>query len=379
MLLYIVRTLFLLCLVGIALSYVSGEVAGVASEASKESQLFTFHREAVVLGMVGLGILVIGLDILLSRKSLASLSGLFFGLLTGMAVAFVFSLVIDLVVDAAASDLREPQLGTVIRETNGKIYPETIIVGYRDKPVVGATKLMVGFICCYLTISFVLQTKDDFRFVIPYVEFSKKIKGGKPLLLDTSAIIDGRILDVSRTKLFDNPIIVPRFVVQELQLIADSSDKLKRNRGRRGLDIVNKLQNEKDIDVTIYEVPGVERQQVDQLLVALGEELNGKIVTTDYNLNKVAKIRGVQVINLNDIANSLKPVVLPGEILRTKIVKPGEEAGQGIGYLEDGTMVVVEGAKRRMGSVIDVTITSSLQTSAGRMIFAKYEDNGGRA
>ena len=379
MLLYFVRTIFLLCLLGIALSYVTGGISGAnVSDISEGSVIFAYHKEAVILGTVGLGILIIGLDILISRKSLSAISGLFLGLLAGLTMAFVFSLIIDLFVDIAASDLREPVLGTVIRNVNGQVVPQTIVVGYRDKPVVGATKLLIGVICCYISVSFVLQTKDDIRFIIPYVEFEKQVKGGRPILLDTSAIIDGRILDVAKTKIFDNPLVIPRFVLQELQLIADSSDKLKRTRGRRGLDIINKLQSEKGLDISIHESSEQgKRLDVDQRLVSLAEELKGKIITTDYNLNKVARIRGVDVINLNDVANSLKPVVLPGEIMRIKIIKPGEEAGQGVGYLDDGTMVVVEGAKDKIGKTVDVIVTSSLQTSAGKMIFARYEAEGG--
>jgi len=169
---------------------------------------------------------------------------------------------------------------------------------------------------------------------------------------------------------------VPRFVLQELQLVADAPERLKRNRGRRGLDIVNKLQSEKTMQISIFDKQTYNnRQPVDQKLVNLAEELKGKIVTTDYNLNKVAHIRGVEVVNVNDLANALKPIVLPGETLDIKIVKPGEEQGQGIGYLDDGTMVVVEGARKRIGEFLTVNITSSLQTSAGRMIFARIDES----
>jgi uncharacterized protein YacL len=378
MFLYIIRGIFLLCVLGIAFSYIMGTPSEDAKQAAEGLKLFAYHKQSVLLGMLGLGILVVGIDLLISRKSLSAISGLFMGLLTGMLVAFTFALVIDLVVDAMASDLREPQLATVIRESNGRIIPQTVLVGYRDTPAVSAAKLLVGVISCYLCVSFILQTKDDIRFVIPYVEFEKQTKGGRPMLLDTSAIIDGRILDIAKTKIFDNPLVVPRFVLQELQLIADSADRLKRNRGRRGLDIINKLQSERELQITIYSNPGYDnRQPVDHKLVSLAEDIKGKIVTTDYNLNKVAHIRGIDVVNVNDLSNSLKPVVLPGETLEIKIVKPGEEQGQGIGYLEDGTMVVVEGARKRIGEFLVVNITSSLQTSAGRMIFARVDDSPG--
>ena len=199
------------------------------------------------------------------------------------------------------------------------------------------------------------------------------------MVLDTSVIIDGRIADISQTKFFDAPLIVPRFVLNELQLIADSGDKMKRNRGRRGLDMLNKLQNSSFAEVVIDDTPppGVEeRASVDQKLVALTKSCNGRLVTNDYNLNKVAQLRGIDVVNINDLANALKTVTLPGEIMQVKIIRMGEESHQGVGYLEDGTMVVVEGGNEKIGRVANITVTSALQTSAGRMVFGKIEDGG---
>jgi uncharacterized protein YacL len=218
-----------------------------------------------------------------------------------------------------------------------------------------------------------MQTKDDFRFIIPYVEFSKEIKGLKPYILDTSVVIDGRIADVVETHVLDNQLIMPRFVLAELQNIADSSDRLRRSRGRRGLDILNRLRSDPAVDLKMYdrELPEFDGQPVDMKLVLLAKHLEGKIVTGDYNLNKVAKLHNVEVINLNDIANALKPVFLPGERVQVRIVKPGEEAGQGVGYLDDGTMIVVEGGRDHLGKEVKVNVTSVLQTSAGRMIFGK--------
>ena len=229
---------------------------------------------------------------------------------------------------------------------------------------------------CYACVTTLLQTKDDFRFIIPYMEFSKEIKGTRPLVLDTSVVIDGRIADVAETRVIDQPLIVPRFVLQELQGIADSSDKLRRNRGRRGLDILNKLQKSTEIEVKIYdtELPALAGiREVDQRLVILAKHLGGRVVTNDYNLNKIARLQGVEVINLNDLANALKPVVLPGETLVVKILKRGEEPGQGIGYLDDGTMVVTEHGQQHLGETVRLTVTSVLQTSAGRMIFGRMD------
>jgi len=225
-------------------------------------------------------------------------------------------------------------------------------------------------------ISLVIRTKDDVRFVIPYVEFSRQTKGLRPLVLDTSVIIDGRVADIAQTKLFDAPLIVPRFILNELQLIADSANKIKRNRGRRGLDMLNKLRSSSAVEVEIDDTPppGVDiRASVDQKLVAFSKNCDGRLVTNDYNLNKVAQLRGVDVININDLANALKTLVLPGEPMEVKIIRAGEDAQQGVGYLEDGTMVVVEDARDRIGQTIALAVTSVHQTSAGRMIFGKYE------
>jgi uncharacterized protein YacL len=230
-------------------------------------------------------------------------------------------------------------------------------------------------------ISVLLQTKDDFRFIIPYVEFAKEVKGLKPYVLDTSVVIDGRIADIVETRIIDNQLIMPQFLIAELQAIADSSDKLRRNRGRRGLDILNRLRSDPKVDLMIYdrELPEFTGQPVDQKLVLLAKKLEGKVVTNDYNLNKVAKLHNVGVINLNDIANSLKPVFLPGETLEVRIVKAGEEAGQGVGYLEDGTMVVIEGGREHIGDQVNAIVTSVLQTSAGRMVFGRYDRAGFQA
>jgi uncharacterized protein YacL len=218
-----------------------------------------------------------------------------------------------------------------------------------------------------------MQTKDDFRFIIPYVEFAKEVKGLKPYVLDTSVVIDGRIADLVDTNVLDNQLIMPRFVLAELQAVADSGDKLRRERGRRGLDVLNKLRSKDHVDLKIYEaeLPEMVGQPVDMKLVILAKHLEGKIVTGDYNLNKVARLHNVQVINLNDIANSLKPVFLPGELVQVRIIKAGEAPGQGVGYLEDGTMVVVEGGRDYIQQVVRISVTSILQTSAGRMVFGK--------
>lgn len=192
-----------------------------------------------------------------------------------------------------------------------------------------------------------------------------------PKILDTSVIIDGRIADICKTGFVEGPLVIPSFVLEELRHIADSSDSLKRNRGRRGLDILNKIQNELEIPVEIIEKDFEELSEVDTKLLKLAQLMNGSVITNDYNLNKVAEFQRVSVLNINELANAVKPVVLPGEEMVVQIIKDGKESGQGVAYLDDGTMIVVDGGKKFIGETIGVVVTSVLQTAAGRMIFVK--------
>src|SRR3954464_1346972 len=195
-------------------------------------------------------------------------------------------------------------------------------------------------------------------------------------ILDTSVIIDGRIADVCETGFLDGTLVIPQFVLKELQLVADSADSMKRNRGRRGLDILQKIQKMSGVEVTISDADYPEVREVDLKLIELARTLQGKIVTNDFNLNKVAQLRGVEVLNINELANSLKPVVLPGEIMKVFILKEGKEYTQGVAYLDDGTMVVVDNARKMISKTIDIVVTSVLQTTAGKMIFGRYIDAG---
>ncbi|WP_170005884.1 PIN/TRAM domain-containing protein [Bacillus fonticola] len=190
-------------------------------------------------------------------------------------------------------------------------------------------------------------------------------------ILDTSVIIDGRIADICQTRFIEGTVVIPQFVLEELQHIADSSDVLKRNRGRRGLDILNRIQKELPVNVEIYEGDFEEIHEVDSKLVKLAKLTDGIVVTNDFNLNKVCDLQGVAVLNINDLANAVKPVVLPGEEINVQVIKDGKEQNQGVAYLDDGTMIVVEEGRNYIGKRIDVLVTSVLQTSAGRMIFAK--------
>jgi uncharacterized protein YacL len=309
----------------------------------------TMEGVGSLLAILAISGAVIYGDVLTRNKQITTISAVFFGLLIGFVL----------------SALLWQALEPIINEYSGEVGRLRRII-----PV------FITLITCYLAVSLLLQTKDDFRFLIPYVEFSKQLKGAKPLVLDTSVIIDGRIADICDTGIIDARLIVPRFVLQELQGIADSSDKIKRNRGRRGLDILKKMQGNDKVEVQLHEANLAELrevQKVDERLVVLAKHLGGRVVTNDFNLNKICQVQNVEVINLNEMANALKVVALPGEILALKIVKPGDQFGQGVGYLDDGTMVVVEQGRNAIGQEVPVMVTSVLQTPAGRMVFGRIE------
>jgi len=353
-LLWIFRAIFLVVVVAVVFVNISSPIMDKDEEGVTSTDTYDANLRAIVFSSIGMAVFVLLLDVLTPKKKFSALAGVFFALLVGIFVSWALAPVVDMVARG------------------------TFSIDITDWAIT-AIKWLLGICICYLTISIVMRTKDDVRFVIPYVEFAKQTKGSRPLVIDTSAIIDGRIVDLCQSKLFDAPLIVPRFVLNELQLISDSADKLKRNRGRRGLDILSKMQSDPVIDVVIDDSIIAEVEEVkgvDQKLLMFSKACNGRLATTDYNLSKVARVREVDVVNINDLANSLKVVALPGEAMQIKIIKPGEESEQGIGYLDDGTMVVVEGARNKIGRDLIISITSSLQTSAGKMIFGKFEGFG---
>ncbi|MDR1958237.1 MAG: TRAM domain-containing protein [Planctomycetaceae bacterium] len=299
-------------------------------------------------GILGVSILLIVADIIIPRKRVDWISAVYFGILIGLILTYALNIAIA------------PMFP--VNEGGVSLWHQVITI-------------ILAVNICYLCISFLLQTRNDFRFVIPYVEFQKNVKGSRPFIMDTSVIIDGRIADVVDTLIIDNRLIIPSFVVAELQRVADSSDRNRRTRGRRGLDVLNRLQTMPNIEVELDETDLIEMkgQPVDMKLIILTKHMEGKLLTNDYNLNKVAKVQGVEVINLNDLANVMKPIFLPGERLEVDVIKTGDEIGQGIGYLDDGTMVVIEGGRNHIAERIAVTVTSVLQNSAGRMIFGRFE------
>ncbi len=339
-LLGVVRTVFLALTIGIAVSAMT---------------FVTDHPLPTLLLVLGIAVTVLLIDINTRNKQITTISAIYFGLLMGFLLATLFWQALQPVV---------------------RTYVQSAAVAANISKIEDLLRLFITLIGCYIGVSFLLQTKDDFRFIIPYVEFSKQIKGPKPLVLDTSVIIDGRIADICDTGFIDTRLIVPNFVLQELQGIADSSDRMKRNRGRRGMDILKRMQENPKIDLVMHEANLAELREVekvDERLVALAKILSARVVTNDFNLNKISQLQGVEVINLNELSNALKLIALPGEVLHIKIVKQGDQAGQGVGYLDDGTMVVVEQGRNCLGQEVNVSVTSALQTPSGRMIFGRIE------
>lgn len=305
--------------------------------------LLPYHSEMFGLAAgFGGAIGIIVLEVCLRRASIRNLSASVFGLVFGFFMAWLLTNVLKLI----------PM----------------------DPRIFMSLQIALILIFCYLGMVIAMRGKDEFNLIVPYVKFSRQDKKDDILILDTSVIIDGRIADITQTNFLEGKFVVPRFVLKELQQIADSQDPLKRNRGRRGLDILHRIQKDTHMDVTIHEEDFPDIKDVDAKLVKLAKVLSGKILTNDFNLNKIASIQGVTVLNLNDLAGALKPVVLPGEELEVRITKEGKEYNQGVAYLDDGTMIVVDNTKHLIGQTVKVLVTSVLQTSAGRMIFAKLEE-----
>ncbi len=321
------------------LSFITGHYIGlVMSDFNSQSALI-----GAVFGGVG-GIILVLVEILMRHFSIRNLSAAVFGLVFGFFMAWLLSSVLRLIP-------MDPALFTSLQ-------------------------IVFMLVFCYLGTAIAIRGKDEFNLIVPYVRFVRQDQKADIIILDTSVIIDGRIADICQTNFVEGHLIVPIFVLRELQHIADSEDPLKRTKGRRGLDILNRIQKTKSLDIRIHKEDFLELKEVDAKLVRLAQILNAKILTTDFNLNKIAEIQGIKVLNINDLANAIKPVFLPGEEIDVKITKEGKEYNQGVAYLDDGTMVVVDNSKHLIGQTIGVVVTSVLQTSAGRMIFAEKSDSG---
>ncbi len=310
---------------------------------------------------------------------LGGLIGLFIGTLFVDPFVSWFRWLEDKLMSAPLLDLVSGAVGLILG----------LVIAYLLTPAIGTIHVVGGFIqffasvlLGYLGFRIFFSRREEIVSLLPsIINRGSRERGGKihhspqivgeSKILDTSVIIDGRIADIVQTGFLDGVLVIPSFVLEELQHIADSSDVLKRNRGRRGLDILNRIQKELKVKVQVLEIDFEELSEVDSKLVKLAKQVSGKVVTNDFNLNKVCELQGVSVLNINDLANAVKPVVLPGEEIAVNVIKDGKEFGQGIGYLDDGTMIVIEGGREYIGNRLDVLVTSVLQTSAGRMIFAK--------
>ena len=314
------------------------------TSASFYLQPFGFSRPFSGLAGLVLALAIIAFEVRVRDVSLKRLIGAAAGSVLGILGAFLMALVIDRALPANSATLAFVQIGLLLWMT---------YVGL----IVGASK---GDMLNLAALGGVFGTE--------------KVTKSSFKILDTSVIIDGRIADIAETGFLDGIVVIPQFVLRELQLVADSADSMKRNRGRRGLDILQRIQKMPELNVQILEDDFPHLREVDMKLIELAKTYGCKIVTNDFNLNKVAGLHGVDVLNINELANALKPIVLPGETMRVFILKEGKEYNQGVAYLDDGTMVVVDNAKKVISKTIDVSVTSVLQTTAGKMIFGRYDE-----
>lgn len=329
---FLIRLLFIL---GVSLYGFLMDYPGMSSVP------FPPHLFGAGIGFL-VGVLIVGLDVFFKQYTVKNILSVLIGMALGLALHKLFMMVIAY---ANLSQESMHQLG-----------------------------VSTAIVFTYLGIVTILRGQDEFRMMIPFVTLDTKSNGEELVLIDTSVIIDARIADMCKTHFIAGKLILPRFVLKELQLISDSSDPLKRARGRRGLDVLNKMKSNPSIQVKINEMDFPDIPTVDAKLVKMAQTLNAKIFTNDFNLNKVAELQGVKVLNINELANALKPIVMPGEIMQVKVLKDGKEQDQGVAYLDDGTMVVVDNGRKRIGQTLNVIITSVLQTQAGRMIFARPGD-----
>lgn len=335
MALLILRAIFVMVSVGIAVLIFNSP----AVQASP-----TWVPWAILAGMVVLPLTVIGLDGMIRRKDLTTITAVYFGLLIGVFVTYVTLLALQPILPLSPND-----------------------------PLHSWLPLVLGSVLCYLCTSLLIQTRDDFRFLIPYVEFARDVRGLRPNVLDSTAIVDGRIADLAEAGVFESRFVVPSFVLDELQAAAESNDRQQRTRGRRGLDVLARLRENDAIDIDVI-TPRQESHDdlaMETRVVDLARELGGRVVTIDASAAKLAGVRSVPAINVNDVALALKPTFMPGDAVSVRLVKAGEEPEQGIGYLEDGTMVVVENGREQIGRTVRAHVTSTLQTSAGRLVFAR--------
>ena len=294
------------------------------------------------LGFTG-GVVLVSFETFTRRASLKGLSSAVFGIILGLIIAWIFSATLDRF-----------------------HFPEEI-----SQDFLHSIKLIVTFIFVYLGLTLGVKGKDEFNLVIPYVKFKRQSQREEAAIVDTSSIIDGRILDIVKTGFIEAKFLVPRFVLNELQALADSTDHMKRQKGKRGIEILHSLKKEPNIEVEISDQNVDSVKSVDEKIIKLAQTKDAEVLTTDYNLNRIAQLQGVKVLNINDLANALKPTFIAGQRFSLKLIKEGKEHNQAVGYLEDGTMVVVENSRRLVGKIVNIEVTSILQSSSGRIVFTK--------
>ncbi|MBU0549078.1 MAG: PIN domain nuclease [Candidatus Omnitrophica bacterium] len=295
----------------------------------------------------------------------------------GLGIGFLGSLVV-IVLElgmrrVSSKGLSSAVFGLILGLIMAKLVGDAFTFSSLPASTLALIKVILTLVFCYLGMVIGLRGKDEFNIIIPYVRLRRQDKKEEAAVVDTSVIIDGRISDILKTGFLDTKLILPRFVLRELQNIADSTDPIKRQRGRRGLEILNNLQRDNGIQIIINDEDLPDIKGVDAKVVSLAKILEAKILTVDFNLNRVASIQGVSVLNINELSNAIKPVVFPGEKMQVKLIREGKEYNQAVGYLDDGTMIVVEDARRLIGQEVKVVVTSVLQTQAGRMIFTRLE------
>ena len=359
-----------------------------------------------IFSVIGLIIGYFISEILLAIPPIASLTYLSTAvarIIFVIIICFIFGLILYIIspviyknisnlIEYIEKSMQKMSIAEIIYGTIGAVIA-LILMTFIAKPISEMSKtigpiilILLNIVAAIIGAEIMIKKKDDITALLVNIkkpaikekkskDAVKEVVKGIPKILDTSVIIDGRIFDICETGFVEGPLVIPNFVLDELRHISDSSDSLKRNRGRRGLDILNRIQKELAIETQIVDDDFPKIAEVDAKLLKLAQKIDGKVITNDYNLNKVAEFQGVPVLNINELSNAIKPVVLPGEEMTIDIVKDGKESSQGVAYLEDGTMIVVEGGRKYIGQTTGVIVTSVLQTAAGRMIFAKPKDN----
>ncbi len=341
-----VRLLFLVFMLAVSILPFAGSLAS----SQKPFIQVVIDYLGPMIATISFASIILLVDILTPNKRLSAVLAIYLGLVAGLVAALAVGLLIDVIAESWGLT------------TGDAVYQYLTVL-----------KLAAGITLCYLAISIVLTTRDNLRLVIPYVEFNRQVRGVRPMLLDTSVLVDGRIEQLGASRFLDAPLIVPEFVIGELHALADSSNKLKRERGRRGLGVLGRLRKSPDLDLTIDPSEPAD-PAVDRALLEMAFDGNYRVITTDSALQKVGQIQGVSVLNLNELSIAVRTQAIPGEVLEISIVKAGESPEQGVGYLPDGTMVVVEDGGSYIGEVVSARVSNLLQTTAGRMIFAKVGD-----